>query len=138
MIRKILAALAVSMFALVAWAGPAAAAPGDNEARNTPAVVTVNPPTVRTTITVLPTSRTVTPIRTRTVTRHLEVGGVSSELPSTSKQAIAVLPTNQSLSYTGISFNVPLTIAIGGLVVLAGFGLMYFGGRTFRHGRRAH
>lgn len=65
----------------------------------------------------------------------------------TKSSAIEVLPTSRSiettaaggsLSYTGVGFNVPLAITVGGLVVLAGFALMYFGGRNLRRGHRAH
>lgn len=43
-----------------------------------------------------------------------------------------------SLSYTGISFNVPLTLTIAALVVLGGFALVFFGGRGLSRTRRQH
>jgi len=123
MIRKFIAALAVSAAALILTAIPAAAAP--------------YPPSenlVGTTIIVSGTSQAIA-----TTKAH-------PSKPTKESSAIAVLPTSSSvestaagsLSYTGISFNVPLTLTIAALVVLGGFALVFFGGRGLSRTRRQH
>lgn len=125
MIRKLIAALAVSSAALVITAAPAMAY--------------VPPPVVsNTVITVLPTNAHVTSVPPAHPTPKTHTSRTAG---------IQVLPTSQSvqttaagsLSYTGVSFNVPLTITIAALVVLAGFALIFFGGRGLARGtKRAH
>ncbi len=122
MIRKFIAALAVSATALILTAIPVAAAP--------------YPPSenvVATTVIVSGTSQVLETTK-------------SHPRPAAESPVIAVLPTSSSvestaagsLSYTGISFNVPLTLTIAALVVLGGFALVFFGGRGLSRTRRQH
>ena len=60
-------------------------------------------------------------------------------LPSSSAALVPVAPTHSAadpLAYTGVSFNIGLTIAIAAVVVLLGVGLTVLGGRR-AFGRRS-
>ncbi len=122
MIRKFIAALAVSAAALIVTAVPAVAS--TTEAR---------PVTQQQTVVVSGTSQVLETTK-------------SHPRPAAESPVIAVLPTSSSvestaagsLSYTGISFNVPLTLTIAALVVLGGFALVFFGGRGLSRTRRQH
>lgn len=135
MVRKITAALAVGFAALLVFSTAALA---ETTEPTTPAITVSSTSTVETTVTT-----------TTTASGTVDVSGTSSAFTSVSKsptnqvvasssKSIAVLPASGSLPNTGVSFNVPLTLGIAAVVVLAGFALVFFGGRGAMRGRRTH
>lgn len=131
MIRKFIAALAVSAAALIVIAMPAGAATTEATPVSTSQTVTVSGTSQ--TVTVSGTSQEIQ----ESTSASSEVAGASSSItvkPTSSVESTAA----GALSYTGVSFNVPLTLAIAALVVLGGFALVFFGGRGLSRSRRQH
>lgn len=123
MVRKWIAGVALVVVGLI---GPAAIA----SAETTP------PVTVETTVPTEETQDVVPPevLGTSSEIAAVDVAGTSNEIEVLGQSS----SISGALSYTGVNFNVPLTIAIGALVVLAGAGLIFAGSRGLFRVQRTH
>lgn len=119
MIRKVIAAIAVGAVAALVPLGTAAA---------------VTTPPVSETIEVSGESTELTQTGQSTPQETIDVSGESTDIAVQSSSA----DLDEDLSYTGVSFNVPLTLAIGAAIVAAGIALAVVGGRGVRRGSRQH